>query len=187
MMRQALRTALCGALALAATLVTLRTSEAASAFNTAYDGTIREAWQLYHPGDDWRWWKAQLYQESRLDPHARSPVGALGIAQFMPATAVQYGLVDRRLAAPSILAGARMMRDMMRFWRAPRTAASHRRLAQASYNAGAGNLLKAQTRCNGHREYEAIMECLPAVTGAKNARETAGYAPSIEKWFRRMQ
>lgn len=34
---------------------------------------------------------AQLYTESGFDPRAKSPVGALGIAQFMPATWTQYG------------------------------------------------------------------------------------------------
>ena len=35
---------------------------------------------------------AQLYQESRWDPLAVSPVGAIGLAQFMPATWKAYGV-----------------------------------------------------------------------------------------------
>lgn len=163
------------------------TPASAAGFNDKYDGAFKEAWSLYHPGDDWRWWKAQCFQESRLDPNARSPVGALGLAQFMPATAMQYGLVDRRLAEPSIHAGAKMMRDLMRFWKAPRTPESRRRLAQASYNAGAGNLVKAQRRCGGPNEYAPIIACLPRVTGDRNARETAGYAPRIERWYEAMR
>lgn len=178
---------LAGVLALGAAMVAVAPHEAPGGlFPTTYDHAIRGAWEMYHPGDDWRWWKAQLYQESRLNPNARSPAGAEGIAQFMRGTAAQYGIVDRRLAEPSILAGARLMRDNVRFWKARRTPASRRRLAQSGYNCGNGNLVKAQTRCGGHREFEAIMECLPAVTGAKNARETAGYAPHIERWFREM-
>lgn len=34
---------------------------------------------------------AQLYAESRFDPRARSPVGARGLAQFMPATWATWG------------------------------------------------------------------------------------------------
>src|SRR3954451_7978666 len=37
---------------------------------------------------------AQLRQESGFDAGARSPAGAQGIAQFMPATARSYGLAD---------------------------------------------------------------------------------------------
>lgn len=175
------------ALALGVALVATAVPALAGPFPTTYDSAIREAWAMYHPGDDWRWWKAQLWHESRLDPNAVSPAGAEGIAQFMRGTAAQYGLLDRRIAEPSILAGAKLMHDNVRFWSAPRTAASRRRLAQAGYNCGNGNLLKAQARCDGHRQYEQIMRCLPAVTGEKNARETAGYAPAIERWFWRMQ
>ncbi|MFJ8385591.1 NlpC/P60 family protein [Streptomyces sp. NPDC094438] len=35
---------------------------------------------------------AQLYTESKFDPQARSKVGALGIAQFMPGTWAQWGM-----------------------------------------------------------------------------------------------
>ncbi|NJQ04047.1 C40 family peptidase [Streptomyces lonarensis] len=35
---------------------------------------------------------AQLWQESRFDPEATSPVGAVGIAQFMPATWLAHGV-----------------------------------------------------------------------------------------------
>ena len=37
---------------------------------------------------------AQLYEESHFNPFAQSKAGALGIAQFMPATAAGYGLAD---------------------------------------------------------------------------------------------
>jgi soluble lytic murein transglycosylase-like protein len=37
---------------------------------------------------------AQIYVESALNPFARSPAGALGIAQLMPATARAMGLED---------------------------------------------------------------------------------------------
>lgn len=153
----------------------------ADLFPGTYDPVIREAWSIYHPGDDYRWWKAQLWQESRLDPNARSPVGAEGLAQFMPATGLQYGLTDRRLAEPSIMAGARMMRDLRLFWRARRSELSRRRLAQASYNAGAGNLVKAQRLCGGN-EWEQVSPCLQNVTG-RHSVETLTYVERIQRWF----
>lgn len=41
---------------------------------------------------------ALIHQESRWRPDAKSPVGAQGLAQFMPTTSAWMGDVDRRLA-----------------------------------------------------------------------------------------
>jgi soluble lytic murein transglycosylase-like protein len=72
---------------------------------------------------------AQLYEESHFNPFARSAAGALGIAQFMPATAAGYGLADPFDADRAIDAQAHLMRDLLRtFASVP--------LALAAYNAG---------------------------------------------------
>jgi soluble lytic murein transglycosylase-like protein len=72
---------------------------------------------------------AQLYEESHFNPFARSAAGALGIAQFMPATAAGYGLADPFDAERAIDAQAHLMRDLLRaFASVP--------LALAAYNAG---------------------------------------------------
>ena len=72
---------------------------------------------------------AQLYEESHFNPFARSGAGALGIAQFMPATAAGYGLADPFDAERAIDAQAHLMRDLLRtFASVP--------LALAAYNAG---------------------------------------------------
>ncbi|MFN2617879.1 MAG: transglycosylase SLT domain-containing protein [Thermoleophilaceae bacterium] len=74
---------------------------------------------------------AQLYAESGFNPFARSPAGALGIAQFMPGTARGYGLADPYDPAAAIDAQAHLMHDLLRrFGSVP--------LALAAYNAGAG-------------------------------------------------
>lgn len=81
---------------------------------------------------------AQLQQESGFDPRARSPAGALGIAQFMPGTARQYGLRDPTDADAAIDAQAHLMHDLLaRFGSVP--------LALAAYNAGPGRV--ASCRC----------------------------------------
>ena len=53
---------------------------------TKYDALIKAAQSTYLNGVDWRLFKAQLAQESALNPIAVSYVGAQGIAQFMPRT-----------------------------------------------------------------------------------------------------
>ena len=72
---------------------------------------------------------AQLYAESNFNPFARSSAGALGIAQFMPATARAMGLRDPLDAEASIDAQAHLMRDLLRRFAAVP-------LALAAYNAG---------------------------------------------------
>jgi hypothetical protein len=74
---------------------------------------------------------AQLMAESGFDPRAISPAGALGIAQFMPATARSYGLRDPFDPVASIDAQAHLMSDLLRHFRSIP-------LALAGYNAGSG-------------------------------------------------
>jgi hypothetical protein len=74
---------------------------------------------------------AQLMAESGFNPRAVSPAGALGIAQFMPATARSYGLRDPFDPVASIDAQAHLMSELLRqFHSVP--------LALAAYNAGSG-------------------------------------------------
>ncbi len=76
---------------------------------------------------------AQLHEESHVNPFARSPAGARGIAQFMPDTAAGYGLADPFDADRAIDAQAHLMRDLLRsFASVP--------LALAAYNAGAARV-----------------------------------------------
>ncbi len=74
---------------------------------------------------------AQIYAESNFNPFARSPAGALGIAQFMPGTARAYGLRNPFDAEAAINAQARMMSDLLRRF-------GSAALALAAYNAGPG-------------------------------------------------
>jgi hypothetical protein len=78
---------------------------------------------------------AQLYKESNFNPFARSPAGAEGIAQFMPATARAMGLGNPFDAERAIDAQAHLMRDLLRqFGAVP--------LALAAYNAGPAPVLR---------------------------------------------
>ncbi|MGB3797196.1 MAG: lytic transglycosylase domain-containing protein [Alteraurantiacibacter sp.] len=78
---------------------------------------------------------ALLMQESRYRPDAKSHVGAIGMAQLMPATAGDLGVSNAWDVEQNLDGGARYLRKQLdRFgdWR----------LALAAYNAGPGNVLK---------------------------------------------
>jgi hypothetical protein len=72
---------------------------------------------------------AQLMAESNFNPFAVSPVGAEGIAQFMPGTAASYGLSDPFDPVEAIDAQAHLMSDLIHQFGSPE-------LALAAYNAG---------------------------------------------------
>lgn len=71
-----------------------------------------------------------LWIESRFDELAISPAGALGIAQFMPQTAVRRGLADPRDPLKAIAEAAHLLADL-------RAHFGNLGLAAAAYNAGA--------------------------------------------------
>jgi len=71
-----------------------------------------------------------LWQESRLNDDAVSKKGALGIAQFMPQTAVETGLEDPFDPLEAIPASARLLREL-------RLQFGNLGFVAAAYNAGA--------------------------------------------------
>jgi len=104
---------------------------------------------------------AQLLAESNFNPRAVSSAGAMGIAQFMPGTAVSYGLTDPFDPVASISAQARMMSELItRFRSMP--------LALAAYNAGPG----AVGSCNcvpPYPETRAYLARIMALLGGSGA------------------
>ena len=150
-----------------------------------YDGDFRTAVYLYWPPglkDDWCDLKAQCTVESGLRPDAESPVGAVGLCQFMPGTWADWlqfskQTTDRRDAAVNIRASAWYMAKLLQFWGAPRTPECRMELAQASYNAGAGRVHLAQKRLGG--------VCLSDF-GSDLPEETRHYVPKIKEAIERL-
>jgi membrane-bound lytic murein transglycosylase D len=113
-------------------------------------------------------WIAEV--ESSFDPRARSPVGAAGLFQLMPATAKQYGLkttwpFDQRVRPEeSARAAAQYLAALYKRF-------GDWRLVLAAYNAGEGtvqNLLKRRKA----KTFDEIATRLPA--------ETQMYVPKVE-------
>lgn len=167
--------------------------QAAAAIPSHYDADIRRQAERYLPAWDWRWWKAQLYAESAMRPDAVSPAGAAGLAQLMPGTHREIAAALRSpYASPhdveyAIEAGAFYMRRMRSVWTAERPEEERRRLAQASYNAGAGNIINAQRACKATTgractSWAEVSAFLPRITG-RHARETLGYVSRIDRLF----
>lgn len=114
--------------------------------------------------------KAMTIIESAMNPTAVSRVGAKGMWQFMYNIAKAYGLhidsfVDERMdPVKSADAAARYLEDAYKIF-------GDWNLAIASYNCGAGNVLKAIRRAGGSRDFWSIWPYLP--------RETRGYGPAF--------
>jgi membrane-bound lytic murein transglycosylase MltF len=91
---------------------------------------------------------AQGFQESGLDQSKRSPLGAVGIMQVMPATACDpsVGIPDIHIAERNVEAGVKYLRFMHeRYFSDPALSPLDRTLfAFAAYNAGPGNIAKAR-------------------------------------------
>ncbi|WP_185983839.1 lytic transglycosylase domain-containing protein [Aureimonas mangrovi] len=87
-----------------------------------------------------------IWKESRFDEGARSPVGAQGIAQFMPYTAAERGLADPFDKNEAIRHSALYLRDL-------RTELGSWGLAAAAYNGGI-NRVKRWMTSGGRLPYE---------------------------------
>ena len=119
-------------------------------------------------------WVAEV--ESSFDPRARSPAGAAGLYQLMPATAKLYGLKtwlpDQRLnAEDNARAAAKYLQHLhgeFKDWP----------LTLAAYNAGEGTVRKLLERYDAGT-FDAIATHLPA--------ETQMYVPKVEATLARRE
>ena len=94
----------------------------------------------------------QINQESGFNPNAKSPAGAEGIAQFMPATAAGLG-IDPWNPAQALQAAAGMMaREIQQY-------GGDYQKALAAYNAGPVALQNAINACGS-----SWLSCMPAET-----------------------
>lgn len=155
-----------------------------NAKDTLYDVSIRKWSSVYTPDYPWCWNKAQIKAESAFRVDAVSPVGAKGLGQFMPATWKQMvrelnmdSGSDAFNPALNIQATTYYMAKLRANFKAPRPEWDKHSLAMASYNAGLGNILKAQAY-TGSLMYTPMIANLPKVTG-HHSKETRDYVNRI--------
>jgi hypothetical protein len=98
-----------------------------------YDDLIRAAATRY--SIDHGLIKAMMHTESGFNPQARSPVGALGLMQLMPATARRFLVSNAWDPAQNIDGGAKYISWLLKRY-------NNTEKAVAAYNAGEGNVDK---------------------------------------------
>lgn len=101
-------------------------------------------------GWDWRLLAAQVAQESRFDPRARSFAGARGLLQLMPRTAREVGVRNPTNPAENLAGGVRYLAQLTRQWSDIPSEAERLKFVLASYNAGRGHVLDAQRLAQEH-------------------------------------
>ena len=154
----------------------LSTSAQAAGYTTRYDASFERWGRFYMPWQPWQYLKAQGIAESGLNPLEVSLAGAVGLMQFMPATARDLGI--NPLDPESAIQGAALYdRQLQDMWAA--AAPDDRRdLGLAAYNAGPGNIARA-VAIAGAKVWRQVAAALRQVTGA-HAGETLGYVARIE-------
>jgi membrane-bound lytic murein transglycosylase MltF len=135
---------------------------------------------------DWLMVAAQGYQESRLDQNVRSPVGAVGVMQVMPATGKAMDVGDIRKIDPNIHAGTKYMRTILDtyFADAKMDALNRNLFAFAAYNAGPSRIaaLREEARKRG-LDPDKWFGSVERVAAERIGRQTVQYVSNIYKYY----
>jgi membrane-bound lytic murein transglycosylase MltF len=135
---------------------------------------------------DWLLMGAQGYQESQLNQAAKSPVGAIGVMQVMPATGKAMQVGDITETEANIHAGIKYMRWMIDqyYENEPMTKLDKALFAFASYNAGVGRIASLR-KLAAKRGYDPNVwfQNVEYVAAEKIGQETVTYVSNIYKYY----
>jgi membrane-bound lytic murein transglycosylase MltF len=129
---------------------------------------------------------AQGYQESGLDQRKKSPVGAIGVMQVMPATGADMKVGDITRLEPNVHAGVKYIRFMMDKFYADEPISDLDKLlfTFASYNAGPNRIQQLRDRAGkrglDRNKWFNNVEILVSET---IGRETVQYVSNIYKYY----
>lgn len=107
-----------------------------------YDDIVKSVSEQW--GFDWRLVTAQMFQESRFNPHAKSNMGALGLMQVLPRTAAEFGIKRLTEAKPGIEAGLQYLDWLRRQFDNGLPLDQRKWFILAAYNAGFGHVQDAR-------------------------------------------
>lgn len=107
-----------------------------------YDEITRKYAEQY--GFDWRLITAQMYQESRFDPKAKSFAGAQGLLQVMPRTARSMGFKKLSRPEDGIHAGVKYLDWVRNRFEETLPFSERMWFSLAAYNAGHGHVADAR-------------------------------------------
>jgi len=129
---------------------------------------------------------AKGYQESRLNQNVRSPVGAIGIMQIMPATGRALNVGDIRQVDPNIHAGLKYTRRLMDEYLGdePLDPLNKGFFTLASYNAGPSRIrqLRREAARRGFDPNQWFGN-VEEIVSERIGRETVNYVSNINKYY----
>ena len=129
---------------------------------------------------------AQGYQESGLDQGVKSPVGAVGVMQVMPATGKELGVGDIKQTEANIHAGVKYMRFMVdRYYQdEPMDRLNKGLFTFASYNAGPARVrqLRKEAAKRG-LDPNVWLGNVEQIASERIGRETVTYVANIYKYY----
>lgn len=129
---------------------------------------------------------AQGYQESTLDQKAKSPVGAIGVMQLMPATGAEMKVGDVAVTEANIHAGTKYMDILMtKYFPGAHFSESARPLfAFAAYNCGPGNMARMRKEAvKRGLDPDKWFDNVEVVVAEKIGVETTTYVRNIYKYY----
>jgi membrane-bound lytic murein transglycosylase MltF len=135
---------------------------------------------------DWVLMGAQGYQESQLNQNAKSPVGAIGVMQVMPATGKDMKVGDITETEANIHAGIKYMRFMIDqyYEKEPMTKLDKVLFAFASYNSGLGRVRQLrQEAAKRGLDPNVWFQNVEYIAAEKIGQETVTYVSNIYKYY----
>ena len=149
-----------------------------------YDAIVQR--EAAKHGFEWPLIVAQMYQESRFYRKARSPAGAVGLMQFLPRTAREFGVKNLFDPEQSIRAGVAYLAWLHSRFEPELTVKDRIWFALAAYNAGFGHVrdarkLARELGLDPNRWFDNVEDAMRLLSKRAYYRKTAyGYVRGYE-------